>query len=75
MKHVKIGIRAGLKERGAVRIRMSDSAIVFTTSTGQKIEVDLQETEGGGLLLRSHTGKLAMSQHDGTLVVSAGKLV
>jgi hypothetical protein len=57
MKRVKVTIRAGEKERGIVRLRMGDGAIVFTTSTGQKIEVDLIETPRVTLLLRSRTGR------------------
>jgi hypothetical protein len=41
MKLVKVSIRSGGKERGVVRLRKGDAAIVFTTSTGHKVEVDL----------------------------------
>jgi len=69
MKRVKVTIRAGEKERGVVRLRKGDAAIVFTTSNGQKIEVDLLETSQGTLLLRSHNGAVTTASNDGTLEI------
>lgn len=69
MKRVKVTIRAGEKERGVVRLRKGDAAIVFTTSSGQKIEVDLMETPQGTLLLRSHGGSVETAPNEGTLEV------
>jgi len=74
MKRVKVTLRAGEKERGIVRLRKGDSAIVFTTSTGQKIEVDLMETATGAILLRSHAGAVKVADHNGTLEVAARPL-
>jgi hypothetical protein len=46
LKMVKVSVRSGGKERALDGLRKRDTAIVFTTSTGQKIEVDLLETPG-----------------------------
>ena len=74
MKRIKATIRAGEKERGIVRLRKGDSAIVFTTSAGQKIEVDLMETATGAILLRSHGGAVRVADHHGTLEVATRPL-
>jgi hypothetical protein len=70
MKMAKVTIRCGGKERGVVRLRKGDTAVVFTTSSGHKIEVDLLETASGNLLLRSHGGPVSVAPNDGTLEVS-----
>jgi hypothetical protein len=70
MKTLKVTIRAGGKERGVVRLRKHDSAVVFTTSSGRRIEVDLVETAEGNILLRSHSGNVSVSPNQGTLEVT-----
>lgn len=70
MKQIKVTIRSGAKERGVVRMRKGDAAVVFTTSTGRKIEVDLSETPEGNVLLRSHDGSVSVTPNNGTLEVT-----
>ncbi|MDB5295631.1 MAG: hypothetical protein JWO31_1614 [Phycisphaerales bacterium] len=70
MKSVQVTIRAGGKERAAVRVRKGDAAVAFTTTTGRKVEVDLLETPDGNLLLRSHGGTVRAAPNDGTLEVT-----
>src|SRR5687767_2474978 len=66
LRMVKVAVRSGGKERGLEGLRKRDTAIVFTTSTGQKIEVDLLETPDGKLMLRSHTGALVLAPNGAT---------
>jgi hypothetical protein len=61
LRMVKVSVRSGGKERGLDGLRKRDTAIVFTTSNGQKIEVDLLETPDGKLLLRSHSGAIVLA--------------
>lgn len=71
MKIVKVSIRAGGKERGNVRLKKGNAAIVFTTSSRKRIEVDLMETPGGNILLRSHDGTVSVCPNDGTLEITS----
>ena len=70
MKRLKVTVRSGTKVRANVRLRLSDSAILFTTSTGKRVEVDLIETPTGNILLRCHDGAIAVASNDGSIEVT-----